>query len=194
MTKRILVLAALTIALIGCGSDPTTPSTGTVTVLLTDAPIDLSGVSAVEVTLDHMVLFGNRGIVDDEDGLQMGMPGVSAGEGLTLNLLDFQDERTATIAIEEVPAGDYKKMRMYIIKAELVMPNPNDVMSDFRYEIDVPSSKVDIPVAFTVPGGESVQVTLDFDAALSVQVNETQGGNKEYILRPVITPIGGTSG
>lgn len=193
MTKRILVLAALMVAMIGCGSDPTSPSTGTVTVLLTDAPIDLSEVTAVEVTLDHMFLFGNQGVVNDEDGMRMGKPGVSAGEGLTLNLLDYQNGDTVEIATEEVPVGDYKKLRMYIIEATLVLPDPNDEMLEIRHTIDVPSSKVDIPVSFTVSGGEAVLVTLDFDAALSVQVNETQGGNKEYILRPVITPTGVTA-
>ena len=68
MKKRILMLAVLMIALIGCGSDPTSPSTGTATILLTDAPIDLSEVDAVEVTIDRIVLFGNQGMVDDEDG------------------------------------------------------------------------------------------------------------------------------
>jgi hypothetical protein len=193
MTRTILLISILMIALTGCGSDPTEPSTGQLNVLLTDAPIDLSEVTAVEVTLVKMIVFGNDGMVDDEDGMEMGQPGVSAGEGLTLNLLDYQDGRTVTIAAEEIPAGDYKKLRMYISGATLVTPDPNDEMLEIREPIDVPSGKVDIPVAFTVTGGEAVEVVLDFDAALSVQVNETQG-NKQYILRPVITPTGVTSG
>jgi hypothetical protein len=192
MTRKILMISVLMIALTGCGSDPTAPSTGTVNVLLTDAPIDLSEVTAVEVTLVNMVLFGDDGMVDDEEGIAMKKHGVSAGEGLTLNLLDYQNGQTVTIATEEVPAGDYKKLRMYIGEATLVVPDPNDEMLEIRHRIDVPSGKVDIPVAFTVTGGETAEVVLDFDAALSVQVNETQG-NKQYILRPVITPTGVTS-
>ena len=193
MTRKILLISVLMIALTGCGSDPTEPSTGTVNVLLTDAPIDLSEVSAVEVTLVNMILFGNDGMVDDEEGIAMKKQGVSAGEGLTINLLDYQNGQTVTIATEEVPAGDYKKLRMYIGEATLVVPDPNDEMLEIRHRIDVPSGKVDIPVAFTVTGGGTAEVVLDFDAALSVQVNETQG-NKQYILRPVITPTGVTSG
>lgn len=194
MTQKILMILVLMIVLAGCGSDPTEPSTGTVNVLLTDAPIDLSEVTAVEVTLVNMFLFGNEGIVDDEEGVAMKKHGVVAGEGLTINLLDYQNGRTVTIATEEVPAGNYKKLRMYIGEATLVVPDPNDEMLEIRHRIDVPSSKVDIPVAFTVTGGETAEVVLDFDAALSVQVNETQGGNKQYILRPVITPTGVISG
>ena len=193
MPRMILTILVLMIALAGCGTDPTSPSTGTVNVLLTDAPIDLSEVTAVEVTLINMVLFGNEGMVDDEEGIAMEQPGVSAGEGLTLNLLDYQNGQTVTIASEEVPAGDYKKLRMYIGEATLVVPDPDDEMLEIRHRIDVPSGKVDIPVAFTVTGGATAEVVLDFDAALSVQVNETQG-NKQYILRPVITPTGVTSG
>ena len=193
MPRMILTILVLMIALAGCGTDPTSPSTGTVNVLLTDAPIDLSEVTAVEVTLINMVLFGNEGMVDDEEGIAMEQPGVSAGEGLTLNLLDYQNGETVTIASEEVPAGDYKKLRMYIGEATLVVPDPDDEMLEIRHRIDVPSGKVDIPVAFTVTGGATAEVVLDFDAALSVQVNETQG-NKQYVLRPVITPTGVTSG
>ncbi len=55
--------------------------------------------------------------------------------------------------------------------------------------IFVPSGKVDIPVPFTVTAGTETGVTLDFDAASSVRANSTNGRN-EYILRPVITPVG----
>ena len=49
MIGRTLAVAAILVVLAGCGSDPTSPSAGTVSVFLTDAPIDLSTVSAVEV-------------------------------------------------------------------------------------------------------------------------------------------------
>ena len=51
--------------------------------------------------------------------------------------------------------------------------------------IFIPSEKVDVPVAFSLSNGEEMEVTLDFDAELSVQVNET-AGQHPYILRPVI--------
>ncbi len=63
-------------------------------------------------------------------------------------------------------------------------PNTPDVVDP----IFVPSGKVDVPRPFTIAGGEGVDLTLDFDASLSVQVNEAQG-QQEFILRPVITPV-----
>lgn len=187
-TLTILVLVALSGAL-GC-SDPTSPSTARVDVLLTDAPIDLSTVNAVNVTLDRVILFGDAGMESDQDGMNMDRPSVSDGEGLTLDLLEFQNGQTVTIATLAVPPGDYRKLRMYVREASLTMDDPADSMAEIEVPIDVPSGKVDIPVAFTVSGGENMEVVLDFDAALSVQVNETEGNNKEYILRPVVTPVG----
>lgn len=181
----ILVSLALAVAL-GC-SDPTSPQTGQVQVLLTDAPIDLSQVTAVNVTIDSVELFPVDG--SDEDGMEMVRPGVSTGEGLTLNLLDFQNGETTVLATIDAPAGDYQRLRMYVSAADLVQPDPDDPTLEIVEPIYVPSGKVDIPVRFTVAGGDTTEVTIDFDAALSVQVNETPGVYK-YILRPVIVPVG----
>ena len=184
MNRNWLPTILLLAAGLGC-SDPTSPQTGQVRVLLTDAPIDLSSVTAVNVTVQSLELFQTD--TADTAGMEMQRPGVSTGEGLTLNLLDFQNGATTPVAMLDAPAGDYQKLRMHIGAAELVRPDPNDPALSIVESIFVPSSKVDIPVPFTVTGGESTEITLDFDAALSVQVNETPGGHP-YILRPVIVP------
>jgi len=194
MTKsRALGITLVIVALAtvgGCSSsDPTSPATGNVRVLLTDAPMDLSTVSAVNVTLQEMILVGNgTGNGNSEEPLEMRMHGVVTGEGLILNLLDFQNGRTVVVADLEAPEGTYRKLRMLVAEAELVIDDDGDPETEeVSKPIKVPSSKVDIPVSFTVTGGETVEVTLDFDAALSVQVNETPNP-EQYILRPVITP------
>jgi hypothetical protein len=190
LTAPVVLLALLGGA--GCSDDPTSPSTARVSVRLTDAPIDLSTVNAVNVTLDRIILFGDAGMQSDEDGMEMDRPTVEDGEGLMLDLLDFQNGETVTIAVLDVPPGGYQKVRMYVREASLTMNDPTDPTLEIEVPIDVPSSKVDIPVSFEATGGVNTDVVLDFDAELSVQVNETLGGNKEYILRPVITPVGTT--
>ena len=194
MTRPMALIVLLALFAAPACDDPSSPATGQVTVRLTDAPIDLETVNAVNVTLDRIILFGHAGMEGDGDGIEMDRPNVEGGEGLTLNLLDFQNGATVTIAALEVPAGDYQKIRMYVREASLVMPDPTDPELEMEVEmmIDVPSGKVDIPVSFSVTGGEETDVVLDFDAELSVQVNETSGGNKEFILRPVIVPVGVT--
>ena len=51
----------------------------------------------------------------------------------------------------------------------------------------VDSNKVDIPIPFHVAVDQMSTMTLDFDAAASVQVNDTATGT--LILRPVVTPV-----
>ena len=178
----VMILAAAG----GCSSDPMSPSSGSVTVLLTDAPIDLSQVSGVWVTLDELLLYGED---SDDDVLEMDLPPISTGAGLTLNLLDFQNGETFAIAELEAPAGDYHKLRMRVAEAWLTRDDDNDSGTpDLEEPIFVPSGKVDIPVPFSLGGGEKVEVTIDFDAQASVQVNATPGRHA-YILRPVITPV-----
>jgi len=186
--KRLMILSVLTalVALMSCANDPTTPDTARVSVLLTDAPLDLSSVSAVEVTLSEMILYPAD---DDSGGMEMVVP-LSTAEGMTLNLLEFQNGKTITIATLDVPAGSYEKLRMGLVRADLLRDDDgNPDTPDLVESIFIPSGKVDIPVPFTATAGEELEVVLDFDAALSVQVNTTQGQHP-YILRPVITPTG----
>ncbi len=189
------VTIGLVLAIAGwlaCSSDGTvTRSQGNVRVLLTDKPLDLSTASAVNVTLERMILF-QRANGDEEQAHAMRMPGVVTGEGLTVNLLELRDGQTALIADGEVPPGEYLKLRMEIASAELVHDDDGDPDTpEVATAIFVPSGKVDVPVPFTVSAGEDVEIVLDFDAELSVQVNETPGGHP-FILRPVVTPVGVT--
>ncbi len=169
---------------LGC-SDPTAPSSGQVQVRLTDAPIDLSNVTAVNVTIDSIELFP---VDAPEDGTEMERPGVVAGEGLTLNLLDFQNGESIVVATIDSAPAEFAKIRLQIASAELVRPDPDDAALSIVEPIFVPSGKVDVLVPFTLAGGDTAEITLDFDAALSVHVNETPGQH-HYILRPVIVPI-----
>jgi hypothetical protein len=52
--------------------------------------------------------------------------------------------------------------------------------------LKIDSGKVDVPIHFDVVQDETTGVLLDFDAAASVQVNDTASG--QIILRPVVTP------
>lgn len=193
MKRRTFLLAIVGIALLGalvagCSSDATTPSSGNVSVLLTDAPIDFTGVSAVNVTLTGMTLYPSA---DSEGGpLPMHM---GVDPATPINLLDLQNGTSAIVGMVDAPPGDYRRIRLEIGSAEIARDDDGDATTpDVVEPIYVPSSKVDVPVPFTVSGGEDVEVTLDFNAQLSVQVNETPG-QEPYILRPVIAPVGMTS-
>jgi len=49
------------------------------------------------------------------------------------------------------------------------------------------SVKVHVPIQFQVTAGATGSITLDFNAAASVQVNQTDAS--QFILRPVVTPV-----
>jgi hypothetical protein len=189
-TLACLAAACVVLAAGGCSSDPTIGSDAGVTILLTDAPLDLSTVSAVNVTLTEVLLYPADG--EDDEAMKMERIGGSDAEGLTLNLLNFQNGKTIAIAKLDVPPGRYSKLRFRISAADLVHDHDDDPQTPEAIDgIFISSGKVDVPVAFTVSGGDKLELTIDFDAALSVQVNETQGQHP-YILRPVLTPAGVT--
>jgi len=156
-----------------------------VSVFMTDAPIDLTGVTAVNVTISGVVLYPADDTGDD-GGVALASGPISMPGDLTINLLDFRNGATTFLGSAKVPDGSYNRVRLEIVSAELVRdddgdPNTPDVVSP----ITVPSSKVDVVAPFQLSQGEDMALTLDFDAQASVQVNQTNGTNT-YLLRPVI--------
>jgi hypothetical protein len=196
-TKISTALAAVvTLAgLVGC--DTGTSSTGGpghVSVYLTDAPLDLTGVSAVNVTLSGVVLYPSDADAEDTGGIELESGPISLPGDLTLNLLDFRNGQTTLLGSQAVPPGSYNRVRLLVVSAELVRDDDGDPLTpDIVEPITVPSSKVDVPVPFELSADESLQLTLDFDAQASVQVNTTNGRNS-YLLRPVINLAGTRAG
>jgi hypothetical protein len=187
LSTILLASAALVFLAVACSSsdDPTGGGSGQVRILLTDAPLDLSTVSAVNVTLTEFLLYP-ADEPEDGSGIVMSTPGEGSE---TLNLLDYQDGQTTLVASVEIPEGSYEKLRLRVAAAELVHDDDGDPdTSDVTEEIFIPSGKVDVPLPFSVAAGESMEITIDFDAQASVKVNTTSG-NHPYILRPVIVPV-----
>lgn len=187
MKIRIALAGAVVLSagLLACSHDATTSGTGNVRVLLTDAPLDLSGVSAVNVTVTGVRVYPSE---DGEDGaVPLDLP--VAGD-LIVNLLDYRNGKVVLAASGEVPTGSYQRIRMIVAAAEIVRDDDGDPGTpEIVEDVFIPSGKVDVPLPFALSQDEVFAVTLDFDAQASVQVNETPG-NHRYILRPVITPVG----
>lgn len=184
----LLALVAAVVTVNACHSDTTEAPSGTVRINLTDAPIDLTGVSAVNVTVSDVLIYP---VEDSDDGaVELTGGPISVAGGLTLNLLDYRDGQTVFIASGAVLAGPYQRVRLQVVSAEIVRDDDGDPATPEIVEpVFVPSSKVDVPIPFTVSQDAALELTLDFDAQGSVQVNETPGAH-QYILRPVVTPVG----
>ena len=186
---RWAVAPILCLALLGCSggsfSARVDNGTGTVNIFLTDAPLDLAGVTSVNVTLTSVVLFPEDSDSSGEmttlaGNLDAMTPVVIVSHPATFDLLTLPGGATALLGTDEVPAGSYQRIRLEVSSADLIYPDGTTA------PLKIESGKVDVPIRFSVAQDETTGVVLDFDAAASVQVNDTAGG--AIILRPVVTP------
>jgi uncharacterized protein DUF4382 len=185
-TRRLACLAlALPAAffIFGCdqsNSSQTGTAMGTVSVRMIDAPLDLFTVQSVNVTLTGVTIYPEEtinplGMVTETGAISL------MTHPATFDLLTLTAGASALLASGEVPAGNYDRIRLEISDATLVFKNGTS------QRLSIESSKVDIPIQFQVTVSADTILTIDFDAAASVQVNDTGLGT--YILRPVVTPV-----
>ena len=186
----IAILAAAALASAACSSSDVDSATASLRLLLTDAPIDLPGVTAVNVNVESVTLYPDDASDGDDGAVPIAGGPISSPDGFTLNLLDFRDGKVTLLATQAIPAGSYRRIRLHISEAELASDHDdNPATADLVEPIFISSQKVDVPLPITLSVGETLEVTLDFDAGASVHVNSTSGQHP-YILRPVITPAG----
>ena len=171
----------------GGSSSSQTSGTAMLKVRLTDAPLDLSNVQSVNVTLTGVIVYPDdtSGTIDvPEPGPDMesesgAKPLTLVNHPATFDLLTLTGGASTLLASGEVPAGSYSRIRLEISAAELVY------MDGTTAPLKIDSNKVDIPIHMKLTVNADSSITLDFDAAASVQVNETATGT--FILRPVVT-------
>jgi hypothetical protein len=180
--------------LAGCGGDSSTtvvssPGTGTVVVVVTDAPSD--EFLQIWLAVTKIELIGEPGRFTLFEGSE------------ELDLLSLRDDARLLTLGHEVPAGDWSKIRLHVEDVELVrliaaddagtpidcpadvVPDPGFVCESIRPKV-VANGKIDLnprgPI--TVRGGELVFVQLDLDAEKSIHVVRT--GNERFVFRPVV--------
>jgi hypothetical protein len=144
-----------------------TASTGTIVILLTDAPVD--ELSAINLDVTEVSLIGDM-------GQQVVFTGTT-----TINLLDLA-HFDQPIAFGEVEAGNFNKIRLRIESVELV--DKNTGMSTFP---KLPANgKIDLldRNGFAVFPGRTLLVEIDIDARKSIHIVGTGNGN--YRFRPVV--------
>lgn len=169
---KYLSVVGFTGALAACGGDGSSSGigageTGSVSVGLTDAPVD----SAQEVNIEVTAL-----VLQPADGerrrfeLEFPEP---------INLLAFQGGAFETlITDEEVPAGSYNWMR-------IELGDDNTILLDdgSSHILTTPSARGVQTSGFTVPAGGEVSFTIDFDVRKSLVDPVGQEG---YRLKPVL--------
>lgn len=177
-----LLAAALVTALAGCSGAGSSHGTamGDIEIRLTDAPIDISTVQSVNVTLTGVIVYPGD-TSDPFDDMNEPSPIHLMTYPATFDLLTLTGGATALLASGEVPVGTYSRIRLEVSEAILVYKDGTSV------PLKLEPGKVDVPIRFHVEDVGTNPLTLDFDAAASVQVNAT--ASDQMILRPVVTPI-----
>ncbi len=162
--------------------DPDNGGTGTLSLYLTDAPIDAENVTGVYITINEIQYHLDDAWVTLEEF-----------EGpLEVNLLELTGGISVLLGDFELPAGHYTQIRFIL---DIPEPGPHPPTSpgcyilfdDDRQEpLFVPSggqTGYKATGAFDVPVNGTVEVTADFDVRKAVAV---AGASGRYILKPTI--------
>lgn len=170
----LILICSLTLFACGGGGSSSSDSasseatTGSVAVLVTDAPSD--EFKAIEITITGISL-----IDDDDDLVEIW----SLPSGQIINLLELETEADLFTLASDVPVGLYNKIRLQVSAVELVN------FDDSRIDVDVPASgKIDLNPRgqFYVSADETLVVQLDIDANKSIHLVNP----RHYRLRPVV--------
>ena len=179
---RLISLAFLAIifaVVTGCSSGDTATSnssagTGSVALLLTDAPSDIF--EEINITVVKAELLSDSGAVTLFQGKR------------EFNLLDLTDARIFAIR-EGIAAGTYNKIRLTLTQIELVdydgQSNPDNYLT---YYPKLPGKgKLDLNPrgSFDVVSGGTLTIQIDMDANKSVHIVK-KGKKDEYNFRPVV--------
>jgi hypothetical protein len=189
MTSRIISILGITatvwlLAACGGSSSPgdtvVSPSqtTGTVGMLFTDGPTD--EFDRILITVNEVSL-----LPADEDAAPVE---IFSGEE-TFDLLELRDFTDFFAVAEDVPAGDYRKVRMRISNIDLVALNDQGAVERIEQPRITGNGKLDLnprsggPI--TLEGGDTLLIRLDLDAEKSFLVVRA-GASGQYIFRPVV--------
>ena len=174
----VLFLGLVFAVITSCSSGDSSSSasnggTGTVALLLTDAPSDIF--EEINITVIKAELLSDSGAVT-----------VFQGER-TFNLLDLTDARIFAIR-EGIAAGTYSKIRLTLTDIELVdYKGTDDTSDDDVFHPKLPGNgKLDLNPrgSFDVVAGGSLTIQIDMDANKSVHI--VGNGKDKYQFRPVV--------
>jgi hypothetical protein len=175
--KWILLPVMSALMLAGCGGG-SSDGTGSLSVSLTDAPID----SAQEVWVQFAGVAIRQDVDDESSWIAIEFP-----EPKNINLLDLQGtQRVSLLSGQELSAGTYAEFRLDVNAVEDSVFDSYIVLDDgSEVELDIPSGSqtgLKVKGEIIVPDTGEAAFTVDFDVRKSIVVQ----GNGEYKLKPVL--------
>lgn len=192
--------------MVGCNEDSPgdmnndLKNSGKVIFKITDAPFPSDLVAEANITVDQVFLLQNELAETEEEneGVEEdNLPGfftIDLAEDSTFNLLELSNGITAFMGEVEVPAGEYREIRMHILDAEIILTDGT------VYDLKVPGGsasglKIKISPSVFVVEGEATEILLDFDVSRSFvakgNFNQKTGKNnlKGFNFKPVIRAV-----
>jgi hypothetical protein len=187
--RRLLPAVLLPFFVVACESSGTGPrTTGTVSVMLTDAPGDFH--NAI-VTISNIQLLGDGGTVTLMD------------EPVTVDLLTLQNEVMTLVGETPVPGGRYSEMRIVISDGLIVVEQPDGSTRVYASspafatsqgftatgQLQMPSLaqsglKIKLPSDAADIDGDDNAILVDFNVAGSF--GHQAGNSGRWVMHPVI--------
>lgn len=171
LITTLLLAAALSLTACG-GSGDSGPKTGTVAVVITDAPTDIY--DRVEISLTEMTLIGAGGQVE-----------LHNGQEITFDLLEMSEWGDLAFA-SQVLEGTYNKIRLQISGITLYDTDDTENTDGVQIQNLPANGKIDLNPrgSFDVTPGVTTVIELDIDAQRAFQTVQTGQGRIQF--RPII--------
>lgn len=194
-TGFALISAAMLGACGGGGDNDSGGGSGTVTLRITDAPVDNSAVEHVYVQFSSIELQGEGGrtvFYYCQDPADSSKTIVSTSPCVTpkprqIDLLALNGGLSDELLEgQTVPAGRYPWIRLAVDTSDAM--DSYIVVSGSPHELTIPSGNqtgLKLIRGFIVPAGGHADFTIDFDLRKSVHVTATG----EHVLRPVLRMV-----
>jgi Domain of unknown function (DUF4382) len=183
---RAGALAALALGIVtltSCGGGGSDPGTGSLSVQLTDAPVD--GAANVVVVFTGLELHRSDGTLVTLDF------GTTSGQANTksIDLIKLQNGVTGVLTEgAAVPAGDYQWMRLKVLADKNSQGESYiTLLNGAQYPLYIPSGAetgLKLVRPFTVAQGSTTRLLIDFDLRKSVTAPPGQDPN--YVLKPTL--------
>jgi len=182
-----LAILALGLVVSSCESTTQNDETGTLSVLLTDAPFPADLVAEAIVVIDSIDIRAKG------DGGGDGPFVTLSRERGAYDLMDLRNGITTSLTSLDVPAGRYDLVRLFVDSAYVVLNDEGQTTYDLR----VPSGyntglKVFIKPEIEVVGGITSELLIDIDVSKSLLVQRVgQSPNTElrFTFKPVIRAV-----
>ena len=181
LLNQILIIALLILISNSCSKD--NMSSGTLSLSITDSPVDMETVSGVYLTISEIQIHksGENWVTfEDFEGPK------------TFNILDLTNGNSELLGDFTLDAGKYTQLR-FLIDAPILNKKQTSSPGCYIKFTDSTETPLYVPSgsqtgwkavgSFMVPSNGNVEITVDFDARKSV-LQQTVGQN--YILKPTM--------